>query len=473
MESSIYPQSFRELNILIRISQDIISTLEFEKVLQIISDGMSELLEIETAAIYVLEEQNELLLGATTPALPPDMPVALRRAFLADHPHIQRAINEAKPVLIADTVKTALTQAEQSIVAMRNLKSILYFPFIQEEEVLGILILGTCNKSRTYSEHEIALGQTIANQFSVAIQNTRLHEDLKNHKENLEKLVQEKTHDLNAAIEELKTANSELFDKNEIILSQNNELKATLQHLKDTQSQLFQAEKMAYLGTLTSGVTHEIKNPLNFIMGSYLGLEKHFKTYPANYYQEVSVLLDSILNGVERITAIVNSLNQFNQKHHGLNELCSVHSILDNCLLMLSNKLSDGINIRKEYVQQDCLTTGNMANLGHAFINILTNAIQAMESEGQITIKTRVLDAGEKICIEISDTGKGISSENLGRITEPFFTTKEPGKGTGLGLAISYRIIEEHQGTLSFESELGKGTLVRIELPLEKGLRPE
>lgn len=467
MESKIYPQSFRELNILIRISQDIISTLEFEKVLQIISDGMSELLEIETAAIYVLENQNELLLGATTPALPPEMPIVLRRASLGDHPHIQKTINEAKPIRIADTARAKLSPAERSVAEMRNLKSILYFPFIQKGEVLGVLILGTCNKSRLYSEHEITLGQTIANQFSVALQNARLHEDLKNHKENLEKLVQEKTHDLNAAIEELKTANGELFDKNEIIISQNNELKSTLQHLKDTQTQLLQAEKMAYLGTLTSGVTHEIKNPLNFIMGSYLGLEKHFKSYPANYNQEVEVLLNSILSGVERISAIVNSLNQFSQKHHGLNELCSVHSLIDNCLLMLSNKLSDSIEIRKDYTNEKCRVMGNAANLNHALINILTNAIQAIEQNGQISIQTRVLKTQKKIRIEISDTGKGISPDILGRITEPFFTTREPGKGTGLGLSISYRIIEEHQGTLSFESELGKGTLVRIELPAQ------
>jgi C4-dicarboxylate-specific signal transduction histidine kinase len=395
------------------------------------------------------------------------MPVAIRKSLLADHPHIQRAINEALPVLIADTAKSALSPAEQSIVAMRNLKSILYFPFIQKEEVLGVLILGTCNKSRTYSEHEIALGQTIANQFSVAIQNTRLHEDLKNHKENLEKLVQEKTHDLNAAIEELKTANSELFEKNEIILSQNNELKATLQHLKDTQTQLLQAEKMAYLGTLTSGVTHEIKNPLNFIMGSYLGLEKHVKSHKANYNQEVEVLLNSLLNGVERISAIVDSLNQFSQKHHGLNELCSVHSIIDNCLLMLNNKLSDTIKVSKDYTTEKCRVMGNAANLNHALINILTNAIQAIEQSGQISIQTRVLKIQKKIRIDVSDTGKGISRDILGRITEPFFTTREPGKGTGLGLSISYRIIEEHCGTLAFESELGKGTLVRIELPAQ------
>jgi signal transduction histidine kinase len=134
---------------------------------------------------------------------------------------------------------------------------------------------------------------------------------------------------------------------------------------------------------------------------------------------------------------------------------------------MLNNKLSDKIKVSKDYTTEKCRVMGNAANLNHALINILTNAIQAIEQSGQISIQTRVLKIQKKIRIDVSDTGKGISRDILGRITEPFFTTREPGKGTGLGLSISYRIIEEHCGTLAFESELGKGTLVRIELPAQ------
>jgi GAF domain-containing protein len=228
MTHATIPQSNRELNVLINFSQKIIRTLDLQQVLQVISDGMSELLEIETAAIYLLENDKELLLGATTPPLPPGMPNELLRASLEDHPNIKTVIKGRKSKVIADTSNAKLTKAEKNIVEIRRLRSLLFLPFVQEEDVLGVLILGTCNKSRKYTKHEVSLGQTIANQFSVAILNSKLHDDLKKHKENLEMLVQEKTNDLNAAIEELKATNDELFYKNEIINNQNIELKATL-----------------------------------------------------------------------------------------------------------------------------------------------------------------------------------------------------------------------------------------------------
>ncbi len=464
MTHATIPQSNRELNVLINFSQKIIRTLDLQQVLQVISDGMSELLEIETAAIYLLENDKELLLGATTPPLPPGMPNELLRASLEDHPNIKTVIKGRKSKVIADTSNAKLTKAEKNIVEIRRLRSLLFLPFVQEEDVLGVLILGTCNKSRKYTKHEVSLGQTIANQFSVAILNSKLHDDLKKHKENLEMLVQEKTNDLNAAIEELKATNDELFYKNEIINNQNIELKATLQHLKETQSHLLQSEKMASLGILTAGVAHEINNPLNFIMGAYIGLEKQFSNYNIDD-QNVFVLLNSIKTGVERISTIVSSLNHFSQSNTCNNEQCHINSILDNCLIILSNQISEGVIIHREYAENPIPIKGNMANLHHAFLNILSNSLQAIEQKGIITIKTLINSTKNRLIIEISDTGKGISKENIGKVTEPFFTTKDPGKGIGLGLSITYKIIKDHQGILEFDSVIDKGTSVRVELP--------
>ena len=464
MAQTTIPQSNKELNILIKFSQKIISTLDLQQVLQFISDGMSELLEIETAAIYLLENDTELLLGATTPPLPPSMPNELRKANLADHPNINDVIRNHKSKVITDTSKAKLTPAEKNIVEIRRLRSLVFFPFVQNDIVLGVLILGTCNKSRKYSNHEIRLGQTIANQFSVAIQNARLHQDLKKHKDNLEKLVHEKTQDLNTAIEELQAANDELYEKNEIINSQNNELRATLQYLKETQSHLLQSEKMASLGTLTAGVAHEINNPLNFIMGAYVGLDKFFKK-KNDKDPDISVLLSSIKTGIDRISTIINSLNHFSRNNKDLNEKCHINSILDNCLTILNNQISDKVNIKKVYAENSFTIKGDVANLHHALLNILTNSLQAIDKKGEITIKTQMDIVKNRFIIEILDTGKGISKENIGKITEPFFTTKDPGKGIGLGLSIAYKIIKEHNGILEFESEVDQGTLVRIELP--------
>ncbi|MDY0253874.1 MAG: ATP-binding protein [Tenuifilaceae bacterium] len=465
MDKHTIPKSVRELNILIKINQDIISTLVFEDVLQAISNGMSELLNIETAAIYTIQNEKELLLGATTPPLPPGVPVEVRLASIDDHPHIKRAIQDHQPAIVDDTKSAKLSAAEQSIVELRNLKSMLYLPFVLKGDVLGVLILGTCNKARKYTEHEVNLGQTIANHLAVAIQNAKLHEDIKIHRDNLEKMVHEKTQDLKTAIEELQAANDELYAKNEIIIDQNSELKDTLQHLKETQAQLLQSEKMASLGTLTAGVAHEINNPLNFIMGAYLRFDNYFRNKPDPNFKESELLLDSIKEGVDRISTIVKSLNHFSHNNNKMDESCNINHILDNCLIILNNEIFDRINVEQNYTDDQILVKGNAADLHHALLNILTNSIQAIEGEGRISITSTTDPKTNRVKIEIEDTGKGIKQEDIDKVMEPFFTTKDPGKGAGLGLSISYRIIEEHQGEIVISSKAGKGTLVRIELP--------
>lgn len=402
MKRSINSKRVKELNILIRIGQKIINTLDFEQVLQIISDGMSELLEIESAALYTIENKNELLLGATTPPLPPDLPYDFRKALIADHPHISNTIAHLKPYVIADTKLAKLSPEEKRVVEMRGLRTLLFYPFVLKKEVVGVLILGTCHNSRKFTAHEVKLGQTIANQLAVAIQNAKLHKDLKDHKDNLEKLVQEKTKDLNAAIEELQAANEELYEKNKIINTQNVELKATLEHLKETQSQLLQSEKMASLGTLTAGVAHEINNPLNFIMGAYVGLQKHFKKEPCSDDKEIAILLESIITGIERISNIVNSLNKFSGNSVNLKENCNIHYIIDNCLTVLNNQIFDRVTVEKDYTQNAFTIKGNMTNLHHAFLNILTNSLQAIDGSGVISIKTSVNPVNGDLFVNIT-----------------------------------------------------------------------
>lgn len=285
--------------------------------------------------------------------------------------------------------------------------------------------------------------------------------ELKSHKENLELLVIEKTHDLETANEELQATNEELYDKSEIIKDQNQELKSTLQHLKETQAQLLQSEKMASLGILTAGVAHEINNPLNYIMGSYVGLLRHYNenTFSDNP-EQVGKLIEAMKIGLDRSSAIVQGLNQFSRKSDSYDEDCNVHEIIENSLTMLHNQIKHKISVEKEYCNSDIVIKGNVGLLHQVFMNILGNAVQSIESEGEITIKTE--DKESDVLIAITDTGVGIPEENLKKITDPFFTTKAPGKGTGLGLSITYNIIKEHKGKLKFDSQEGKGTTVTV-----------
>lgn len=453
-----------ELNTIIEIGHSIISSFDYDSVLQTISDGMSRLLQIESAAIYILENEQELWLGATTPPLNPDMPEALRKAWLEDHPHVKRAINGLKPVVLDDTLTADLSPAESMVVKLRNLRSLLYLPFVQQNEAIGVLILGTCKRSRKFTNHEVALAQTVANQLAIAIQNARLHSNILNYKNNLEKLVVERTCELKAANEELKSINEELNKKNELISKQKSELEDALHNLKTVQMKLFEAEKMASLGVLTAGVAHEINNPLNFIMGAYLGLNNFFTIELPDYLEKVSPLLGSMKLGIDRVTAIVRGLNQFSKDSKELNDDCNIHAIVDNCLLILQNQYKDRIQIQKMYADSDIRIKGNIGKLHQVFTNILLNAIQAIENQGEIIVVTELNN--QHAVISIQDNGCGIEKNILPRITEPFFTTKSPQQGTGLGLSIAYKIVNEHKGSIKFFSEVKKGTTVVVSLPL-------
>ncbi len=279
---------------------------------------------------------------------------------------------------------------------------------------------------------------------------------LENYKNHLELLVKQRTEELVAANEELTATNEELHNQRE-------ELETTLTKLQKTQNQLIQSEKMASLGILAAGVAHEINNPLNFILGGTTALENYLAENAPEHIQNLADLIEIIKTGVKRSATIVSSLNHYSRRDDTKNSICNVQAIIDNCLLMLNNQLKGKIIIEKDYKPIPSIKC-NEGKIHQAVLNIITNASHAIDNEGTIIIKTRKVD--NLIQIEFNDSGSGISPENIGRITDPFFTTKAPGKGTGLGLSITQSIIDEHKGKLEFESELGKGTKVFVYLPI-------
>jgi signal transduction histidine kinase len=263
--------------------------------------------------------------------------------------------------------------------------------------------------------------------------------------------------------EELQAANEEISAKSYDLNEKNTELEILLDELKNTQYQLIQSEKMASLGILAAGVAHEINNPLNFIQGGILCIDQYANENLQDHLTGLSPLLNGIQEGVTRAAAIVSSLNQYTHQNSQVDQNCSVHEILDNCLLFLHNQTKDRIRITKNYTTDNHSLIANQGRLHQAFLNILTNAVQAIESTGKLSITTWQENNSFKVAIE--DSGIGISPEHLNKMFTPFFTTKQPGKGTGLGLAITYSIIKEHNGSIAIESEPNKGTKVFLSFP--------
>ena len=265
------------------------------------------------------------------------------------------------------------------------------------------------------------------------------------------------------------------------------EKEALVENLKNTQTQLVQSEKMASLGQLTAGIAHEINNPINFIAASCFALESDFEELGPHIQKiekverntqnpdseialvidEIPELINSIKRGVTRTQEIVSNLNSFSRKSYGQFEKSNLHEGIDSALTILSNKIKDRIQVHKDYGDIP-LVECQLLRINQVFLNLLNNAIDAMEIDGDLFISTS--QQGDQVVIKIKDTGIGMSKATMKRIFEPFYTTKEIGKGTGLGLSISYGIIQNHKGRIAVKSEPGQGSEFTIYLPIHENV---
>lgn len=269
--------------------------------------------------------------------------------------------------------------------------------------------------------------------------------ELERYATQLEQLVTERTKELN--------------DKNRELVAGNRELQAALKELKAAQARLIQTEKMASLGVLATGIGHEINNPLNFIKNGCSGLVRELEDMECFDKEVIEPFVEIINDGVDRAAQIVKSLSHFSRQVPSMKENCKLAAIVDNCLVMLHSQLKGRVEIVKAY-DESVQLIGNEGKLHQAFLNILSNALQAIPENGRITVTIRQAENGPEIIFE--DTGVGILPEHLDRISDPFFTTKAPGEGIGIGLFITFSIIKEHSGEVSVISRPGEGAKFTI-----------
>ena len=302
----------------------------------------------------------------------------------------------------------------------------------------------------------------------------------------------------------LKLADMEkrVVSRTEKIASQNRQLENKIEELNQTRSQLIQSEKLASIGQLAAGIAHEINNPLGFIhsnldvLSGYIdGIKQMMEANQklidevktANVNNKITQQLDALeqlnieldipyiisdmpeliseaLNGTSRVKEIVADLKDYSHMRQQAMEREDLNHLIEQAINISSNETKYNISIIKNFKpipKVECWR----GKLTQVILNLLLNASQATEKNGQITIST---DSDEQhVYITFADNGSGISQEDLSKIFDPFFTTKEIGTGTGLGLHICHSIITSHGGTITATSELGEGTQFDIKLPIE------
>ena len=310
--------------------------------------------------------------------------------------------------------------------------------------------------------------------------------------------LQSSYRDLNRSNTELESVNDSLEER---VDERTAELSSAYDDLKESQIQLVQAEKMSSLGELVAGISHEINTPLWYLISNSTVLKERLDTFNEfceigdgmidalktqvdvkervqggltsmqrmlndglkDDIDEARDLINDSIEGLEELTELAQSLKDFSRLDRARHDEFNVNDGLEKTLLIAKNKLKAKVSVHKHYGDVPSIHC-SPSQINQVFLNLLTNAADAIEETGEIVLRTTA--DGDHVTVQISDSGHGIPEDVMQKIRDPFFTTKEVGKGTGLGLSIVDRIVSSHGGEMIIESEEGRGTTVSIVLPL-------
>jgi len=479
----------RRESLLFRLASQIRNSLDLDTILAIAVQEIRQLFNIDGCHFLWCLMGNNIqaeihpTLAITHESIHPELP-----SLLGEHaPELGQSLAERilrlESLQLDDTHSDRIDPGLQSWIDAWDIQSFLLVPLETHSGQLGAIVCSHCRAPRHWSQADVDLLYAVTNQLAIAIDQAELYAQTR----------------------------AAAFAAQ----AQAQQLNQTLQTLRQTQAKMIQNEKMSSLGQLVAGIAHEINNPVGFVSGNLTYAETYFKDllgllhlyqkhYPEpnpeiqQYIDNVDLefllddyanLLNSMKIGTERISKIVTSLRNFSRLDEAEVKAVDLHQGLDSTLLILQNRLKartniPAIEIIKEYGTLppiDCYAS----QLNQVFLNILSNAIDALQDRPApriITIMTNVRSAcavnGDStgastletdrswVIIRIKDNGNGMPEEVRQKIFDPFFTTKPVGQGTGLGLSISHQIIaEKHHGWLTCESEPGCGTEFMIEIP--------
>ena len=470
-----------EVSVLRRIAVDINSTLDLEPIYDMVLQTMDECFGFRHSIILLLEDADRLRVvashGYEDPALGGTVAIGTgvigmvakrRRLMRVNHLRAQHAYFARIRSQMEEAGRAKELGEVVAVPGLEDADSQIAIPLVIKDKLIGVFSVES-REPEPFSEHDETLVSIVASQAASAIQNALLY-----------RAEEERRKELAEAHERLKQLNETLEER---VRTRTRELEQANRDLRETQAQLVRSSTMASLGTLAAGIAHELNTPMGAIH-SNADVERRAVRIIRGILRDASVadklgpqprlertlrIFDDInqmtLEAAERVTKIVQSLKNFARLDQPELEYVDLHEGMESILTLMEHLIKDRIQVIKHYGELPKVKC-YASQINQVFANVLTNAVEAIDGAGSITITTTQEESD--VVIQVADTGRGIRPEHLERIFDPGFTTKGVGVGTGLGLSITYRIIETHQGLIHVESQPGRGTTFILRLPASK-----
>jgi len=423
----------RYQKLLIRASRGMTRVRELGHLSNLIVHVMSKAIGVTHCAVYLLNKEKNIYEIKSTRSSNHHLELALPQNLSVDDEVVHFLISEREPI-ISEEVRDRFRHEPNDILSaiytqMHNMGSAVIIPSLIEDELLGFVVLGDKISGAIYTQDDLSVFSVLANQAALAIENAQFYEELER-----------------------------------------------------TQTELFHSSKMASLGTLASGMSHQINNRFNALtMIAGATLDRLRRLDRKKFSKKEIEALEKTIHALERVevnsiqgSEVVKALLNYSRPAPKKLEIISVKNLIDNTISLLQYKIDlSTINIVSEISDKLPPIRVNPSQIQDVFFNLIDNAYDATKEKGDkkgtITISARVKDDNAVMEIRIKDTGVGMTDEELSHIFTPYFTTKATGsKGTGLGLFVIQKIVTLHGGTIRPYSKQGEGSTFVVELPIVK-----